>query len=366
MLGGAGERTTGHMTPRVVLVTGVSRYLAAQVAGRLAADDRIERVVGVDTVDPTDALAELRGRAEFVRADISSPAIATLIADARVDTVVHLAVVAGPAGAGGRDAMKELNVIGTLQLLAACQRSDTVRRIVVRSSTAAYGVSPRDPAIFTEDTELRALPRGGYAKDVVEIEGYVRGFRRRRPETTVTVLRFAPFVGSHADTTLTRYFSLPVVPTVFGHDPRIQFVHADDAREVLRRAVIEDHPGAFNVAGPGVLLLSQAIRRAGRVPVPMPDRGMATAAALAKRSGLVDFSLDQLDFLVHGRVVDVSRLVADFGYRPRSTPVAFDDFIRDHDIGAPLTPSGLDGVERMLLGGLRALRGRTVEDGGES
>lgn len=348
------------MIPRVVLVTGVSRYLAAQTAGRLAADDRIERVIGVDTVEPNGELTALLGRADFVRADIGSPAIAALLTDAAVDTVAHLAIVAAPAGAGGRDAMKEHNIIGTLQLLAACQRARRLRRVVIRSSTAAYGASPRDPAIFTENTELRALPRGGYAKDIVEVEGYVRGFRRRRPDVAVTVLRFAPFIGTRADTMLTRYFSLPLVPTVLGHDPRVQFVHADDALEALRRAVLADHDGAYNVAGPGVLLLSQAVRRAGRVPLPVPDPGLTAVAALARRSGLVDFSLDQLDFLVHGRAVDVDRLIDEFGYRPRSTPDAFADFIAGHDIGAPLSPAGVTGVERLLLSGIRALRGHVA------
>jgi UDP-glucose 4-epimerase len=343
------------VAPRVVLVTGVSRYFAAQVAARLAADPRIDRVVGVDETEPTGVAASLLPAVDYRRADISSPGIARLVTDAAVDTVLHLAVVAGPTGAGGRDAMKELNVIGTLQLLAACQHAPTVRRLVVRSSTAAYGASPRDPAIFTEQTALRAMPRGGYAKDVVEIEGYVRGFRRRRPDAAVTVLRFAPFVGSRADTTLTRYFSLPVVPTVLGHDPRIQFVHADDAVEVTCRAACEEHPGDFNVAGPGVLLLSQAVRRAGRVPWPMPDPAMTTVAQLARRSGLVDFSLDQLDFLVHGRVVDVRRLIDDFGYSPRSTPEAFDDFIAGHGMGAPVDAGGLDEAERLLRAGGRAV-----------
>lgn len=341
------------MAGRVVLVTGVSRYLAARAAGRLAADPGVERVIGVDDRAPEGQPAELIGRAEFVRAELSSPLIGEILASAGVDTVAHLAVVATPGDAGGRSAMKEHNVIGTLQLLAACQRCEGVRKIVVRSSTAAYGASPRDPAIFTEDTGLRALPRGGYAKDVVEIEGYVRGFRRRRPSAVVTVLRFAPFVGSRADTTLTRYFSLPVVPTVLGRDPRIQFVHADDALEVLYRSVVEDHPGDFNVAGPGVLLLSQAVRRAGRLALPVPNAGMSAAAGLAKRSGLVDFSLDQLEFLAHGRVVDVARLIAEFGYRPRSTVEAFDDFIRAHVDASPLRRENVVAAEQALRYRLR-------------
>ena len=140
---------------------------------------------------------------------------------------------------GGRAAMKESNVIGTMQLLAACQQAPRLRKLVVRSSTAAYGASFRDPAVFTEDTEPRDVPRGGFARDVLDIEGYVRGFRRRRPDVAATVLRFAPFVGPQADTALTRYFAMPVVPTVLGRDPRLQFVHVDDALEVLHRAIVE-------------------------------------------------------------------------------------------------------------------------------
>ena len=40
---------------RVVLVTGVSRYLACRLAGRLAADPAIDRIIGVDTVPPARA-----------------------------------------------------------------------------------------------------------------------------------------------------------------------------------------------------------------------------------------------------------------------------------------------------------------------
>ena len=183
------------MAPRVVLVTGVSRHLGGLLAARLVADPTIERVIGVDTVPPPRELAGTLGRTEFVRADIRNPLIAKVIAAAEVDTVVHLNITATPRGAGGRASMKEMNVIGTMQLLAACQKSASVRRLVVKSTTAVYGSSSRDPALFTEETEPKALPRSGYAKDAVEVEGYVRGFARRRPDVTVGVLRFTNFIG---------------------------------------------------------------------------------------------------------------------------------------------------------------------------
>src|SRR5919112_1767702 len=255
---------------RVVLVTGVSRYLACRLAGRLAADPAIDRIIGVDTVPPARADLDLLGRTEFVRADIRNPLIAKVISGAEVDTVVPASVTATPHGAGGRTPMKELNVIGTMQLLAACQNSATVQRLVVKSSTAVYGSSSRDPALFTEEMEPRSLPRSGYAKDAVEVEGYVRGFARRRPDVSVGVLRFTDVIGPGADSLLLRYLGLPVVPTVLGFDPRVQLLHADDALEVLRLATKSGRPGTVNVGGAGVVRLSQMIRRAGRVPVPVP------------------------------------------------------------------------------------------------
>ena len=336
---------------RVVLVTGVSRYLGAQVAARLAADPGIERVIGIDDREPTGEQATLLAdTVEFVHADIKTSASARVIREHRVQTVVHLAIVsAADPTAGGRAAMKEQNIMGTMQLLAACQAAPELRKVVFRSSTAAYGVSFRDPAVFTEDTEPRAIPRGGFARDVLDIEGYVRGFCRRRPDVKATVLRFAPFIGVRALTSLTRYFSRPIVPTVLGRDPRLQFIHVADALEILHRSVVEDHPGTYNVAGAGVITLSQAVRRAGRIGVPIPEPALS-----AMGRGGANFSLDQLDLFVHGRVVDTTRLIREYDVEPRPTPVAFDDFLRG--IGGVLPRDAIAALEHSILAGLRSGR----------
>ncbi|MEV4823590.1 NAD-dependent epimerase/dehydratase family protein [Micromonospora sp. NPDC049274] len=346
--------------PGVVVVTGVGRYLGAHVAARLAADPRIERVIGVDAPEPGAEFTDLLDRVERIRVDPGS--LGGLLADLEVDAVVHLALVSAPDQQhGGRSAMKDQNVIGTMQLLAACQRAPRLRKLVVRSSTAAYGVSFRDPAVFTEETEPREVPRGGFGRDILDVEGYVRGFRRRRSDVTATVLRFAPFIGSTADTTLTRYFAQPFVPTVFGRDPRLQFLHFDDALEVLHLSIVEDHPGTYNVAGPGVLSLSQAIRRAGRVAVPVLEPGLSGAAALARTMGFGRYGLDQVDLFVHGRVVDTTRLEQEYGFTPRSTAAAFDDFIRAHHGGVVLSRGQLAAAEQLVLDGIRQVRAAVRE-----
>jgi UDP-glucose 4-epimerase len=354
-------RSTPRSGPKVVLVTGVSRWLGGRLASILAADPSIDKVIGVDVVPPRgDADRALSG-VEFVRADIRNPIIAKVIASADVDTVVHMNVIATPLGAGGRSAMKEINVIGTMQLLAACQKSPSVRRLVVKSTSAVYGSSPRDPALFTEDEEPRALPGSGYAKDAVEVEGYVRGFGRRRPDVTVTMLRFANFIGPRIDSPLTRYFTLPVVPRVVGYDPRLQLAHEDDAVEVLRLATLTDRPGTYNVGGAGVLLLSQAIRRAGRPEVFVPEPAVSLVGGLFRRFGLVDFSPEQLRFLEHGRVVDTTRLREQFGY---TTAEAFADFVRTRVAHRYLPQRQFAAIESLVmdrLAGRRGVRERTPE-----
>ncbi|TDB92401.1 NAD-dependent epimerase/dehydratase family protein, partial [Micromonospora fluostatini] len=155
----------------VVVVTGVGRYLGAHVASRLAADPRINRVIGVDPAPPGAEIAGLLDGVERVRVDAGS--LGGLLGDLDVDAVVHLALISAPDRQhGGRAAMKDQNVIGTMQLLAACQRAPRLRKLVIRSSTAAYGASFRDPAVFTEETEPREVPRGGFARDILDIEGY--------------------------------------------------------------------------------------------------------------------------------------------------------------------------------------------------
>ena len=138
---------------KVVLVTGVSRDLGRRFARRLAAQPDIDRVVGVDAVPPRDDIGDV----SFVRADIRNPVIAKVLAKEDVDTVVHMSVIATPGSAGGRGTMKELNVIGTMQLLAACQKAHGLQHLVVKSTSTVYGASSRDPAMFTEDLEPRQV-----------------------------------------------------------------------------------------------------------------------------------------------------------------------------------------------------------------
>ncbi len=340
-----------------MLVTGVARQLGGRFVRRVLREPDVDRVIGVDAVPPEHHL----GGADFVRADIRHPTIAKVLAEHAVDTVVHMDVNGTPLGKrGGRTLVKETNVIGTMQLLGACQKAPAVKRLVIKSSTSVYGSAPRDPAIFTETTPPKSLPSGGFAKDTVEVEGYVRGFARRRPDVAVCVLRFANVLGPCADSPLAEYFALPVLPTVLGFDPRLQFVHEDDAIEVLRIAAGEPrrstlNSGTFNIAGDGVLLLSQTARRLGRPTLPFFLPTVTWIGSALRSLGISDFSPEQIRLLTHGRVVQTTQMRETLGFEPKyTTAEAFADYARSRGPGL-LPPETLartvDRIAAVLPGG---------------
>ncbi|WP_051406995.1 NAD-dependent epimerase/dehydratase family protein [Nocardia sp. CNY236] len=344
------EGREGH-TPRVVLVTGASRYFGGMVVARLAQDPGIERILAVDTMTPGRDSQRRLGRAEFIRADIRNPLIRKVIDGSGVDTVVHAAVLSRPPMGGGRAVMKDHNVLGAMQLFAVCQKAPSVRRVVLRSSSAVYGCSAKDPAKFSEEMSARTPPQGGFARDMVEIEGYVRGLARRRPDIATSILRFAPIVGPRLAARGVQYLGSPVTPTVFGRDARMQLLHEEDAVAALTSAARTAASGAYNIAGDGALALSQAIRRAGRIELPVPFTVFRTAGRLLMGPVMREFSAEQLEYFYFGCGLDTTRMRTVLRFAPRWTTVqAFDDFIGGAALRPVVDPAWIDAAEHKLLG----------------
>jgi UDP-glucose 4-epimerase len=340
---------------RRVLVTGAARSTGRRLVGALAEEPEVERVVAVDDLDPAEPFP---AKVEHLAVDLRSPALVRTVQSAGIDTCVHLGVTAEPRAAGGRASMKERNVLGTMQLLAAAYHAPDLRRLVLKSTTAVYGAAAGDPAVWTE-SRSHDTPRHGFGKDAIEVEDYVRSFDRRRPDVAVTVLRLANQVGPTVDNPLTRYFELPVCPTVLGFDPRLQFLHEEDTADVLLRATMGPVvPGTFNVAGDGVVLLSQAIRIAGKPPLPIPEPLVGRVAELVGRT--VDFSPEQVRFLQYGRVADTWAAADQLGFLPkRSSLQAFEDFAsRLHRL---ITEDQVLRLEHEALNFLRRAVGRTTQ-----
>ena len=335
--------------PKVVLVTGACRFLGGYLTARLAQNPSIDRVIAVDAITPSKDLKRRMGRAEFVRADIRNPFIAKVIRGSDVDTVVHAAAASYAPRSGGQATLKEINVMGAMQLFAACQKVPTVRRVVLKSTSEEYGSNPLDPVMFTEDSDARRPHRDGFGRDSIDIEGYARGLGRRRPDIAVTILRLANLIGPAMDTALSRYLEGPVVPTVLGRDARLQLLHEQDALGALERATMAGRSGTFNVGAAGIIMMSQAIRRSGRVSLPLPTFGVRALGSLLGGRGR-DSSRGGLDYMNYGRVMDTTRMRGDLGFEPKWTTMeAFDDYVRGRGLTPIIDPRWVLSVENRAV-----------------
>ncbi|HSS60417.1 MAG TPA: NAD-dependent epimerase/dehydratase family protein [Candidatus Limnocylindrales bacterium] len=318
--------------PHRVLVTGVSNPLGSEVARRLA--PQVPFLFGCDVADPVAAIEEM----DFVHADTRLSVIGKLVRQLRIDTLVHLAVMVDSPH--DERSIHETNVIGTMNVLVGCAApSSPVRKLVVKSSQAIYGAGPGDPSFFSEDMANWDRPGQGVVGDLLEMEQLVNEYALRNELSAATVLRLGYRVSE--DTSLARYVSLPIVPTFAGFDPRLQLLHEYDAVEVIVRSVVGEHPGVFNVAGAGVVLLSQAIGIMGGRPAPiLPPYGAWLSRAGLKLVARVSLPAHLADVLMFGSVMDCSRVAAEFGWAPSySSRQAMDALARGRQVEQIEAPS---------------------------
>ena len=106
-------------------------------------------------------------------------------------------------------------------------------------------------------------------RSLLEVEGYLSDFADDHPDVVVSRLRFSNVLGPDLDTPLSKALRLPVVPEIFGFDPRLQFTHQDDVLGALCFTARHDVPGIFNVAGDGTAALER--RLPPRRPAPGAD-----------------------------------------------------------------------------------------------
>jgi len=312
---------------RRILVTGLSTYWGARLAQALEGFEQIETIIGVDSQEPRHELE----RTEFVKVSNQHSLIQRIVRAAEIDTVIDTRMVVNSVTTSPRNA-HENNVIGTMNILAACTGSDSpVRRFIFKSSTSYYGSEQDDPAFFTERMKRPHRPATMLERDIVEAEEAVADYSEKHPDVTVTVLRCANVLGPDVETNFTRMFSLPLVPMVLGFDPRLQFVHEDDIVHALEHAALNDVPGVFNVAADGVLALSEAIDLVGKRPLPaLPPFGTGLVFGPLRRLGL-RIPVETTNLLRFGRGVDNRAFKAagfSYGYTSRETVAKLGEHLR--------------------------------------
>ena len=314
---------------RRVLITGLSTFWGGRTAQALENDPNVEVIIGLDTKEPRVQLE----RTEFVRSDENYSILARIVRATGIDTIIHTFLVVDSTQMTS-SRLHEVNVIGTMNLFAAAQaEGSTVEHVVVKSSTLIYGCGPRDPYWFTETTRRVEPARTRVERSMIEFEAYVRDFAVDNPHVAVSLLRFSNVIGRDHVTPISRALQLPLVPSIFGYDPQLQFTHEDDVVRALLFAFERRLPGVFNVAGDGLVPWSEMISLCGKRPGYLPFVGTNMVGGMLGRVG-VALPPELMSLLRYGRGVDNRRLKhAGFQYT-HTTAGAITDFAQANRLRA--------------------------------
>ena len=289
----------------VVAVTGAAQGLGHALTARLAASDRIGRVVAID-----DHRGDVTGVTWRV-VDVRDPALAGRLTG--VDVVVHTDVDLAPDT--DARARRAFNVRGAQTVLTAAA-AGRVGRAVLVTSAMVYGARPDNPVPLEESAPPAADLDGSVVGDLLEIEQLARRSAAAHPGLDVTVVRPAALVGDGVETAVTRHFEAPRLLTVKGTRPRWQFCHVDDLVSALELTAAGELTGSFAVGCDGWLEQEDVEEISGLRRLELPAGLTFGTVQRLHRAGLTPVPVVDLNFIVYPWVVDC-RALRDAGWRPQ-------------------------------------------------
>ncbi|HLX47053.1 MAG TPA: NAD-dependent epimerase/dehydratase family protein [Streptosporangiaceae bacterium] len=285
-------------------MTGAARGLGHALAVKLAASERVRRVIAID---------DHRGEATGVTwrvVNVRDPALAGRLAE--VDVLVHTDLDLTPES--DRSARRAFNVRGVQTVLTSAA-AGRVGRVILVTSAMVYGASPDNPVPLPETAPLATDLDGSVVGDLLEIEDLARRAPRTNPGTLITVARPAALVGPGVDTFVTRHFEAPRLLTIKSSTPSWQFCHTDDLVSALELAVAGEITGSFAVGCDGWLEQDQVEELSGLHRVELPAGLTFGTAQRLHRVGITPAPATDLRYVVYPWVVDCAALRA-AGWRP--------------------------------------------------
>jgi UDP-glucose 4-epimerase len=314
-----------------VLVTGAAGYVGRLCIEALAQRrNELSALVALDWAE-TPPGNRVEG-VVYETGDICDPGLTDLCRKHGIDTVIHLAsIVRTPKGAP-TDLAYRVDVLGTKNVLDACEAVDA-KRLIVTSSGAAYGYHPDNPAWLDENDPLRGNDEFEYSKHKRIIEDMLAEWRTTHPELRQIVFRPGTIVGDDVHSPVTDLFEKPVILGILGSDSPFVFIWDHDLVTCLVDAVFSSSVGVYNQAGDGALTPREIARLLKKPYVPLPATLVRGLLWALQRVGLTENGPERVKFLRYRPVLSNKRLKEELGYVPELTSrQAFERYARSRGL----------------------------------
>ncbi len=299
-----------------VLITGAAGYVGSQLAQRLSAE---MTVIGVDIRQPAESACAI------FDTDIRDPALAELMLEHGVSSVVHLASVVENSGDEARD--YDIDVNGTRNVFECCVKAG-VKQMIVTSSGAAYGYHADNPDWIDESCPLRGNDEFAYSRHKRLVEEYLAQQRIEHPEVGQLILRPGTVLGANTRNQITNLFEKKRVLAIRGSDSPFIFIWDQDVIAIIEQGIREQTTGIFNLAGDGALRIDEVAQLLDKPIVRIPAWVLRAVLTVGHKLGIGRYSPQQVNFLRYRPVLSNQKLKAEFPYQPqRSSRETLEYFI---------------------------------------
>ena len=307
-----------------VAITGPTGDIGRALLRQLDKAPEVDRIVGMARrpFDPAEFNLE---KTEYRQGDIlDEDSIKTLVEDC--DVLVHLAFII----LGGHEETHRINLEGTRNVFSAAT-SAGLKRFVYTSSVAAYGYHSDNPVPITEEVPPRGSPEHYYSEQKAACEAALAEITAGTP-LEVYILRPCIVAGPKApalaeampwnrlpDAVRKVFQAVPLLKPPFP-DPGtpLQLVHHDDvASAIALAATTSAPPGAYNLAGDGLLSMSDVGNALGARPLRIPRIAMTATSELLARLPFVPSALEWLHAGRTSVVMDTGKARSQLGWTPK-------------------------------------------------
>lgn len=305
-----------------VIVIGATGNLGTSVLRSLAAEERVESVLGIARRIPRDPGGSLGSpKIEWASADVTKSNLEPHLRGAYA--VVLLSWLIQPSR--DLDKLWKVNVEGSTRVMEAAAGAG-VPALLYASSVGAYSPGPKDRRV-DESWPTGGVASSYYSRQKAEVERRLDRFERDNPGIRVARLRPGLVFKREASQGIRRLFGGPLLPGSLARPelikliPKIrglrsQVIHSYDVGEAFRLTLFAEAGGAFNLAAEPPLDAAELGKLFGARTLPVPVRAARAALNLSWRLRAHPVSPGWLDMSRSVPLMDTSRACKELGWEP--------------------------------------------------
>lgn len=306
---------------RNILITGANGYVGSQIikeisSNKFLSEESIGHVVGLDLFVPKDIYPSVI----YKQIDICDlEALKEIFTEYDINTIIHLAAVLAPSDKVPVNKMYKINVVGT-QNLIACAQEFSIERFICASSGAAYGYHEDNSSWLREDQDpIRGNKEFPYSYHKRINEEDLLKLKKKNPEIKQFIFRIGTVLGKNVDNLITDLFKKKVIIGVKGSETPFVFIWDEDLVNIFVQAISSKKPGTYNVAGTGSVNLDQMAKLLNKSFLPLPSFLIENMLKVLKWLKLSQYGPEQVKFLKFRPVLENSKLIDFFEYKPKKT-----------------------------------------------